>query len=380
MCHKSISTYRNLNQAHQQIVHFFGSGLGCDLETTQHYDFSSGPKQKTSNEASIRMLTLQMHSISFPLSACWTCSLAILALSKRACTWSAPTITEIMRALVSVLHFKRRWHSILGIVVLRCLAQLCARMLPLSLKQMVTAWFPSNGYMAIPGLFKASLDQSSPLLAWPMEVVIATWCSWSVGRPVAKWWNGESKISQFEQIWTMVSGRNQAIFILSRLQTHHHHHHHHFIFDNDKSKPTLYVQKLPFSSSARVESNFVASCQRFARKALPHGPTVLHHLHDPWKEVVHNRDLTSTMLPTQHLQKTHHQHPPWSPVGVAWLPPFGQHDASPDGTSPSIMVLPNDHIIPTSINALFQSTLILDVVSNCLRNQWCVILCIYIMM
>lgn len=267
-----------------------------------------------------------------------------------------------MRALVSVLHFKRRWHSIfwnsspalLGTtfvhVCFRCPSNKWWQhgFLPMATWQYLAS---SRHRWTSPALFSPGQWKSSLLLG----------AVGAVGRPVAKWWNGESKISQFEQIWTMVSGRNQAIFILSRLQTHHHHHH--FIFDNDKSKPTLYVQKLPFSSSARVESNFVASCQRFARKALPHGPTVLHHLHDPWKEVVHNRDLTSTMLPTQHLQKTHHQHPPWSPVGVAWLPPFGQHDASPDGTSPSIMVLPNDHIIPTSINALFQSTFILDVVS-----------------
>ena len=43
-----------------------------------------------------------------------------------------------MRALVSVLDFKSRLHSILGIVILRCLAQLCTNMFPLSLKQMVT--------------------------------------------------------------------------------------------------------------------------------------------------------------------------------------------------------------------------------------------------
>lgn len=209
------------------------------------------------------------------------------------------------------------------------------------------------------------------------------------GHPVAKWWNGESRISQFKQIWTMVSGRNQAIFILSRLQTHHPHHHHHnhyFIFDNDKSKPTLYVQQLPFSSSARVESNFVASCQRFARKALPHGPTVLHHLHDPWKEVVHNRDLTSTATnPTsskQHITNIHH----WSPVGVAWLPPFGQHDASPGGKGGKVSCFYSGNPQVSwwikgicMHHALFQSTLILDVVSNCLRNQWCLISCIHIM-
>lgn len=64
---------------------------------------------------------------------------------------------------------------------------------------MVTAWFPSNGYMAIPGLFKASLNESSPLLTWPMEVVIATWCSW------CSWSSSGEMMKRGEQdltVWT----------------------------------------------------------------------------------------------------------------------------------------------------------------------------------
>ena len=158
-----------------------------------------------------------------------------------------------MRALVSVLDFKSRLHSILGIVILRCLAQLCTNMFPLSLKQMVTEC----------GLRKNLVSfQWSHGTIWPLQGIAGPI---QPSSPLA-----DGSLHCYNRFKHESSNLHLITFaysppppppppppLLHRRQR--------------RSKPSL-LRKLPFSSSARVESNFVASCKSFARNALPHGP------------------------------------------------------------------------------------------------------------